>query len=125
MPALPGKSWMQMIDLNCDMGEFTGEAAIAKDAALMDFVSSVNIACGAHAGDETVMRRTAENAIAKDVAIGAHPGYVDKENFGRTEMDLRMEEVYELVSEQVNALKKITEDLGGPPASRQTARSAL
>ncbi|HEV7645148.1 MAG TPA: 5-oxoprolinase subunit PxpA [Pyrinomonadaceae bacterium] len=104
---------MASIDLNCDMGEFTDEAAIAKDAALMDFVSSVNIACGAHAGDETTMRRTAENALAKGVAVGAHPGYADKDNFGRTEMDLRMEEVYELVSEQVKLMKKITEDLGG------------
>jgi UPF0271 protein len=104
---------MDSIDLNCDMGEFTGESSIAKDAALMGYVSSVNIACGGHAGDEATMRRTAENAVAKNVAIGAHPGYEDKENFGRTAMDLRLEEVYELVSEQIAALKNITEDLGG------------
>jgi UPF0271 protein len=101
------------VDLNCDMGEFTAEARVAKDAALMDFVSSVNIACGAHAGDGATMRRTAENAIAKGVAMGAHPGYSDKENFGRIELDLRLEEIYDLVSEQVTALKNITEDLGG------------
>jgi UPF0271 protein len=104
---------MMQIDLNCDMGEFTGEAAIAKDAALMDYISSVNIACGGHAGDEEVMRRTVASAIEKGVAIGAHPGYEDKENFGRTAMDLRLEEVYELVMEQVIALKKITEEEGG------------
>jgi 5-oxoprolinase (ATP-hydrolysing) subunit A len=101
------------IDLNCDMGEFTGEDGIAKDAALMDYVSSVNIACGAHAGDVTTMVRTARNATAKGVAVGAHPGYVDKENFGRVEMDLRVEEVYELVSEQVKAMKAVAEELGG------------
>jgi UPF0271 protein len=101
------------IDLNCDMGEFTDEASIAKDAALMDFVSSVNIACGAHAGDMETMRRTAENAIAKGVTVGAHPGYNDKENFGRVELDLRLEEIYDLVSEQVIAMKKITENAGG------------
>lgn len=101
------------IDLNCDMGEFTDEASIAKDAALMDYVTSVNVACGAHAGSAEVMRRTAENALKKGVAIGAHPGYADKENFGRTAIDLRLEEVYELVSEQVGAMKKIAENLGG------------
>jgi UPF0271 protein len=104
---------MASIDLNCDMGEFPGESGAAKDAALMDYVSSVNIACGAHAGDEETMRWTVSNAIAKEVAAGAHPGYADKENFGRIELDLRVEEVYELVAEQVNALKKITEELGG------------
>lgn len=101
------------IDLNCDMGEFTDDTSIAKDAALMDYVSSVNIACGAHAGDEATMRRTVENAIAKGVAIGAHPGYEDKDNFGRNAQDLRLEEVYELVKDQVIALKTIAEDAGG------------
>lgn len=101
------------IDLNCDMGEFTGEAAIAKDAALMDFVSSVNIACGAHAGNEKVMRRTVENAVARGIAVGAHPGYRDAENFGRLPMALPAEEVFDIVAGQVSALKKITEELGG------------
>ncbi len=101
------------IDLNCDMGEFTGEAAIAKDAALMDFVSSVNIACGAHAGNEEVMRRTVENAVARGVAVGAHPGYADAENFGRLPMHLSAEEVFDIVAEQVSALKKIAEEQGG------------
>lgn len=109
----PSNEMRMNIDLNCDMGEFTDEASIDKDAALMDYVSSVNIACGAHAGDATTMRRTVENAIAKGVAIGAHPGYEDKENFGRFAQDLRLEEVYNLVKDQVVALKNIAEDLGG------------
>lgn len=104
---------MLIIDLNCDMGEFTDEASIAKDTALMDYVSSVNIACGAHAGNREVMRRTAENAIQKGAAIGAHPGYADKENFGRTAIDLRLEEVHDIVSEQVMAMKTIAEELRG------------
>jgi UPF0271 protein len=104
---------MISIDINCDMGEFIDEAGVAKDAALMDYVSSVNIACDAHAGDMLTMVRTAKNAIAKGVAVGAHPGYADKENFGRIEIDLRAEEVYELVSEQVKAMKAVTEELGG------------
>jgi UPF0271 protein len=102
-----------IIDLNCDMGEFTDDAAIARDAALMDYVSSVNIACGAHAGDAATMRRTVENAIAKGVAIGAHPGYDDRKNFGRLELVLRAEIVYDLIVEQVGKLKNITESLGG------------
>jgi UPF0271 protein len=104
---------MFSIDLNCDMGEFTDEASIARDAALMDYVSSVNIACGGHAGDEATMRRTVENAIAKSVAIGGHPGYDDRQNFGRVALSLSDDEIFDLVSHQVWSLKKITEELGG------------
>src|SRR4051812_29169439 len=112
MPALPAKTFM-VIDLNCDMGEFTDEVSIAKDASLMDYVSSVNIACGGHAGDEMTMRRTVENAIAKGVAIGAHPGYEDRENFGRLALSLSNDEIFDLVTHQVWTLKKIAEELGG------------
>jgi len=73
------------IDLNCDMGEGCGH-----DAELLDLVSSANIACGYHAGDAETMRRTAEMAVEKNVAIGAHPGYNDRANFGRTEMSLSL-----------------------------------
>jgi UPF0271 protein len=84
------------IDLNCDMGEGCGH-----DAELLDLVSSANIACGFHAGDVDTMRLTAEMAIEKGVAIGAHPGYKDRENFGRTEMSLSPKDVHELVAEQI------------------------
>lgn len=96
------------IDLNCDMGEGCGN-----DAALMDFVSSANIACGYHAGDRETMLRTAEVAIEKGVAIGAHPGYPDRENFGRTAMNMSSKEVYEIVSDQIAALSEIVINAGG------------
>ena len=68
------------IDLNADVGEGAGT-----DAELVPLVSSVNIACGGHAGDEVTMRATIRLAQAHGAAIGAHPGFADRENFGRTE----------------------------------------
>ena len=68
---------MPRIDLNCDMGESFGAWTIGNDAALMDHVTSVNIACGFHAGDPITIRKTIETAIENGVAIGAHPGYPD------------------------------------------------
>ena len=67
------------IDLNCDMGELEDAA---HEAALMEYITSANIACGGHAGDETIMERTARLALARGVHIGAHPGYPDRVNFG-------------------------------------------
>ena len=93
---------MQKIDLNCDMGE-----GLATDAAIMPFISSANIACGYHAGDDAVMQQTVSLALAHHVAIGAHPGFADKTNFGRTEMQLPLNEVFDLVAEQVFQLQKI------------------
>src|SRR6185295_3995545 len=84
----------------------------ANDAALMDFVSSVNIACGFHAGDADTMRRTVETAVRKGVAIGAHPGYRDRENFGRTPMSMPLGEVGEIVREQINLLAEICSEAG-------------
>ena len=72
---------MTTIDINCDLGE-----GCRSDAELMRYISSANIACGFHAGNETTMRKTIELALAHGVAIGAHPGYGDRENFGRTPM---------------------------------------
>jgi len=96
------------IDLNCDMGEGCGN-----DAELMDFVSSVNIACGFHAGDAATMLKTVKTAIEKGVAIGAHPGYDDRENFGRVSMSLPPDEVHDIVVEQITALREICEAVGG------------
>lgn len=95
------------IDLNCDMGE-----GCVNDAALMDFVSSVNIACGFHAGDADTMRRTVDLALEKGVAIGAHPGYRDRADFGRTQMSLPLDEVREIVVEQINDLREICTQAG-------------
>lgn len=99
---------MRFIDLNCDMGEGVGN-----DAALMDFVSSANIACGFHAGDAATMRSTVEIAIEKNVAIGAHPSYPDRQNFGRTAMHLPLSTVFEIVVEQIEALRHICSAAGG------------
>ena len=98
---------MRRIDLNCDMGEGCGN-----DAELMRYISSANIACGFHAGDAATMRATAELALANGVAIGAHPGYRDRENFGRTVMTLPAGEIHKIVREQVLAMKEICESLG-------------
>jgi UPF0271 protein len=89
------------IDLNCDLGE-----GGAEDSALMELVSSVNIACGGHAGDQGTMRRTMELAQWHGVAAGAHPGYADRPNFGRRELNLAPEAVRALVRDQVLALRE-------------------
>lgn len=86
---------------------------MGNDLALMEHVTSVNIACGFHAGDPTTIRRTVKAAIEKAVAVGAHPGYPDLQGFGRRNMSVSKEEVYDLVLYQVAALKGICESLGG------------
>lgn len=96
------------IDLNADMGEEMGD-----DAALLTIVSSANIACGGHAGTKATMRATVREAIRNGVAIGAHPGFEDRENFGRRRLDLPHAEISALVGRQVEALKKIAEEEGG------------
>src|SRR3954451_103502 len=90
-------------DLNCDMGE-----GIGNDNAIMPFITSANIACGYHAGDENIMRETVLLAKEAGVAIGAHPSFLDRENFGRTEMkDIQPQNVYELVTAQLKVLHTI------------------
>lgn len=82
---------------------------IGNDALIMPFISSASIACGYHAGDVNTMYQTIELAIKHNVAIGAHVSYLDKSNFGRTEMNLSADEVYELVEQQLIVLKEITD----------------
>lgn len=77
---------MKSIDLNCDMGEMPNAVANGTQESLMTFVTSVNVACGGHAGDEFTMRTTVEQAVRRNLAIGAHPGYPDRANFGRLEL---------------------------------------
>ena len=96
---------MKTIDINCDMGEGVGN-----DELIMPYISSANIACGFHDGDEKTMRRTVELCKQYNVAIGAHPSYPDKENFGRTDMLLHPGEIYEVIVKQVNSLEKIAEE---------------
>jgi 5-oxoprolinase (ATP-hydrolysing) subunit A len=95
---------MQSIDLNADVGEGFGAYSWGQDAAILDFVTSANIACGFHAGDPATMRRTVRLAVDKGVAMGAHPGLPDLVGFGRRELAVSAEETYELVVYQVGAL---------------------
>lgn len=98
---------MQIIDLNCDMGE-----GLTNDALLMPWISSANIACGYHAGDTATMQKTIALAMQHHVAIGAHPGFADKTNFGRTEMNLPLNEIFDLVTEQVWQLQQLAKQMG-------------
>lgn len=90
------------VDLNCDLGEGT-----ARDAELMPLITSANIACGGHAGDESTMRKDIELALRHRVVIGAHPGYADREHFGRREVRLPPKELARLIIEQVEALRTL------------------
>ena len=103
---------MLTVDLNCDMGESFGAWKMGNDDALMNYVSSVNIACGFHAGDAGVMRQTVKNAIEKNVAVGAHPSFPDLQGFGRREMKLSPHEIFDIVLYQISALKGICEASG-------------
>jgi UPF0271 protein len=94
------------IDLNSDLGEGAGT-----DAQLMPLISSANIACGGHAGDESTMRETIALARKYGVAIGAHPGYPDRENFGRDPMVMTEDELSEEVARQIRALRGVDPDL--------------
>jgi len=93
--------------LNCDLGE-----GIGNDAQLMPYIDEANIACGFHAGDAFTMRETVALCIRYGVKIGAHPSYLDRENFGRKEIELSSEEIYLLVKKQIETLKKIAENAG-------------
>lgn len=92
------------IDLNSDMGEYESPEFLTREALLMPLITSVNIACGAHAGHPDLMRRTARLATQHGVAIGAHPGFPQAGDFGRHDRRTSPEEVESLVSTQLNIL---------------------
>ena len=95
------------IDLNADLGEYSDMAGAARDAAILDFVTSANIACGVHAGGLDVMKRTVDLAARRDVTIGAHPSFPDREGFGRREMSIPAAELEEQVASQIEALSGV------------------
>ncbi|HEY4435852.1 5-oxoprolinase subunit PxpA [Lelliottia wanjuensis] len=97
-----------VVDLNADLGEGCGS-----DAELLTLVSSANIACGFHAGDAQTMRESVREALKNGVAIGAHPSFPDRENFGRTAMNLPPETVYAQMLYQIGALAAIVRAEGG------------
>jgi 5-oxoprolinase (ATP-hydrolysing) subunit A len=100
------------IDLNCDMGEVAEAIADGTQEALMRSVTSVNIACGGHAGDEQTMRTTIEQALSWKVAMGAHPGYADRANFGRLELKLPLNQIADSVFQQVSVLEEVAKRCG-------------
>ncbi|MFJ5624561.1 LamB/YcsF family protein [Peribacillus loiseleuriae] len=104
---------MFKVDLNCDMGESFGAYRMGRDEEILNYVSSVNIACGFHAGDPSTMRKTVKLALEKNVGIGAHPGFQDLVGFGRREMSLTPKEINDLVLYQIGALSAFVKAEGG------------
>ena len=103
---------MKQIDINCDMGELPETIADGTQESLMPNLTSVNIACGGHAGDEDTMRITVEQANRHRLGIGAHPGYPDRANFGRLELDMPLDELAESICRQVAALATVVNRAG-------------
>ncbi len=101
------------IDLNADCGESFGAWCLGDDAALLDVVTSANVACGFHAGDPTTLRETCAAAVAAGVAIGAQVGYADLRGFGRRSMDVPAADLTADVIYQIGALQAIARSVGG------------
>lgn len=98
------------VDLNADLGEGSGH-----DEELLALVTSANIACGFHAGSATMMRASLQAAKTRGVAVGAHPSFDDRENFGRREVSLPEDEIVSLVSQQLRAFQELAHSLGMRP----------
>jgi UPF0271 protein len=98
---------MKRVDLNCDLGELPEAIADGTQEALLRSITSANVACGGHAGDESAMMATIEQARLAGVAIGAHPGYPDRANFGRLELKMPADAIADSVFQQVKALAEI------------------
>jgi len=103
---------MKRIDLNCDMGELPEAIDDGSQELLMPSLTSVNIACGGHAGDARIMKATMERAFRWKLAIGAHPGYPDRANFGRLELNLPPEAIADSVFEQLTVLAEVAAGCG-------------
>src|SRR4051794_34057515 len=102
------------IDLNADLGESTQRLADGSDAELMRYITSANVACGAHAGDAVTMEQTLELAARNQLAVGAHPGYPDRENFGRIALDIPLPDLTSTVHQQISELLAIANRLHIP-----------
>ncbi|MDH4080589.1 MAG: LamB/YcsF family protein [Nitrospira sp.] len=98
---------MRTIDLNSDMGEYGAPDFLAREVQFMPLITSVNIACGAHAGNPELMRRTARLAAQHGIAIGAHPGFPHAGDFGRQDRQTSPEEIESLVSAQLKTLSEV------------------
>lgn len=100
-----------IVDLNADLGEDCGD-----DLAMLDVVTSANVACGGHAGDDATMRATCAAALARGVVIGAHPSYADRDNFGRVRLDVDAAALRDQVTRQLVALRRAAADVGAEVA---------
>jgi UPF0271 protein len=100
------------IDLNADVGESLGPWPMGDDERLIPLVTSVNVACGAHAGDPLTIERTIRLAVDRDIAVGAHPGYPDLVGFGRRDLDMTKAELLASIVFQVGAVAGIARSLG-------------
>jgi UPF0271 protein len=103
---------MKRIDLNCDLGEVPESISDGTQESLMRYITSASVACGGHAGDAGTMKATIEQALRWNLAVGAHPGYPDRANFGRMELNLPSDAIADSVFEQVRALAEIAADCG-------------
>ncbi len=103
---------MKHIDLNCDMGEVPEHITGGTQEALMPSLTSVNVACGGHAGDAKTMQTTIEQALRWRLSVGAHPGYPDRANFGRLELSMPADQVADSIFEQVRAFAEIAARCG-------------
>ena len=101
-----------MMDINSDMGEINRLLDDGTYEKLMNYVTSINVACGGHAGDETMMAAMVELAKDKGVNVGAHPSYPDKENFGRIDIDMDQNELLDSVRDQIQLLVDIGAENG-------------
>jgi len=102
-----------MIDINCDLGEGTSKDSFEHDKKLMQYVKSINLACGFHAGDYKMMGKIIDYALSQGIQVGAHPGYDDKENFGRMAIEMTKSELEDLLTYQIGAIRTMVEVRGG------------
>ena len=98
---------MTTVDINCDLGEGNTAADCTRDALLMPFISRCNIACGGHAGNDDTMALSIDNAMANGLAIGAHPSYPDRDNFGRHSLAIARPQLLDAVAAQIERLSTI------------------
>lgn len=103
---------MYKIDLNCDLGESFGAYTIGSDDQILPYISSANIACGFHASDPVIMQKTVDLALQNNVAVGAHPGFLDLMGFGRRQMKITPAEAKAYVMYQIGALKAFCDAKG-------------
>ena len=100
------------ININCDLGESSKLHSTENDPSLLEIVNSANIACGYHAGDKPTMEKTIEISKKKNVSVGAHPSFNDRENFGRKRLNLPSSEIRKLIIDQINILSEVANKMG-------------